>query len=393
MSDAAVRFTFVLYTQPCEAQRGITERNMSRAYRLSMYGDGLMKNAIAIAEFFPRAQMLVYILNAELEGDAAVGEFAAKLQAHANVRLVPFTIEDVGGASCPLSVGQQLRCARYLPMFGRARDADAAMDIEAGAGAGAGAGKEIKAGEKETGANTFVRTLAHAGTMLPRHDGDKGDKGARIVLEDLQAHLRTNLHTDVGRTCSCGRNHTEGDFVPVVARDADSIVTRRDAALIERWIASGTRWLVYQEHAMSQGMPMGGGLACAAPTCMTLGAAMGMLGPKDVDEEVLSMVMPVALHMHDHVTAETREGAVSFGGSCPTDSFMYVHTRMSCRNDWYTWDAATGVGVLLWPLHCNVTSARVTDPARVSDQTRAGMKRLLRVDAVIDGEADGEWTR
>lgn len=338
-TELQVRFSFVLYITPCSSGRwdgGATE-----GQRLDAYGDGLECNAAAIATLFPGALMLVHVPRDELTKYAALRQFCTALCAkHAHVRIVEVDVETAlsGGA---MLMGQRLRCARYLPMF--APSGDSVVDKNDDADL-----LRAHAGIVHIDAlGAPARTCAD---ILKRAD-EAGGAGEAGETEKKEA----------GTGGTEGSRVSQGDFVPVVARDADSIVSAADAVLIREWLASGRRWLLYQEHKMGRGMPMGGGIACAVPVrAFSLADALASCGDGDWDEHAMSLAMPVDFWTHAH----TRGATVSHGGVGAT-SFTAVRTRLARSDHWYTWSGDEGdEGTLLWPPALDTTELPPDTPSR-----------------------------
>lgn len=317
-----LRFSYVLYLTRCSALRGDVDTEMTPTQRLHKFSAGLYENAWRIPLLFPGAIMLLYVPAGELESEEIaplLKPFLDKLtQAHAHVRVIPFTLDDVGGIGASMLLGQKLRCARYLPLF----------------------------------AATTGRTCTACAHMAVL------DKVS--TLDDVRAALASKSFTALVQ-----EDAVEFPYDPVIVRDADSVLTGVDARFIRHWLRSGARWLVYQEQAMGCAMPIGGGIACAAPiTCATLAAGIRMCDSTQGDEDMLSLFMPISFYKHRHLQAATRNGATSFGGTTWQDTFMYVQTRLLMNNVWYTWNIqpyssvshTQSNGELLWPTVHTLTS-------------------------------------
>jgi hypothetical protein len=95
---------------------------MTRETRLDKYGKGLLLNAARIPALFKdmgRVEILIHVWKEDLkhQGTAAL---ASSLAGYPHVTIVPFTLQDVGRytqVDHAMPLGQQLRLARYLPMF------------------------------------------------------------------------------------------------------------------------------------------------------------------------------------------------------------------------------------------------------------------------------------
>lgn len=254
MATARLAFSFVLYTSRCVSGRGSDDDAWCENKRLGFYGDSFCINAAALGTLFPHTTVLLHVWDVDVARHDKLCRWLERTAAsHPNVRVVQFSHDAVGGAAVAarMSLGQQLRCARYLPLFG-----------------------------------------------------------------------------------------CDGTYDAVVVRDADSIVSARDAALITQWMASpnDVQWLLVREHAMAVTLACGGGIAARLPLHFpgTLGAAMAAL-PATSDETFWEPLLPRALHAMD--------------SSAPVqlrDDVMLVTTRVARGGHYFVWDAAARRGELLW---------------------------------------------
>lgn len=277
-----MRFCFVLYTTRCSAKRGRYDDMRTFKQRLSVYGGGIRKNAVEIQRLFPHARVLVFVPDFELlvprmptrnganAGRASHVNILQKYlhdlcSVHSNVSVVPFSLLSLlplkrsGKRMTSMTMGQILRCARYLPL------------------------------------------------------------------------------------CSC---YDHGDNSPVVVRDADSIVSDLDAAIIKAWLAGPQTWLVFQELHMSSGLPMGGGVALKTPlTPSVWGRACEGLRAKHTDEHLLGRLMPPSFRSHSFANPSLAPSklVVDPGDSMTTLSVhanrivLCVCARLTKRGVWFTW--------------------------------------------------------
>jgi hypothetical protein len=281
-----MRFCFVLYTTRCSAKRGRHDDMRTFQQRLSMYGGGIRKNAVEIQRLFPLARVLVFVPDFELlvpqmhtRNGAKAGRASRvnMLQTylhdlcsvHSNVSVVPFSLLSLlplkrsGRRMTNMTMGQILRCARYLPL------------------------------------------------------------------------------------CS---SYDRVDKSPVVVRDADSIVSDLDAAIIKSWLAGPQMWLVFQELHMSSGLPMGGGVALKTPlTASVFGRACEGLRAKHTDEHLLGRLMPPSFRSHSFANPLLAPSklVVDLGHSVLTTvsvhanrSVLCVGARLTEQGVWYTWPDA-----------------------------------------------------
>lgn len=282
-----MKFSFVLYTTRCGANRGVHDTRRSFDMRLNMYGNGIMRNAIEIKRLFPDARVLVFVPEYELGAAGGVqtreararsrqlNEFLTDLQAvHDNVTVIPFSLRDVfGDANNNMTLGQKLRCARYLPLF-----------------------------SKKTNKNK-----------------------------------KNNTNKEIKE--------------PVIVRDADSIVSDVDAAIIRQWLSGSQKWLVLQEWKMSCGIPMGGGIAVKEPLphSMWINAIRGMRS-HHIDEIILHRIMPPSFRGHSFRTPAFSQITITLNlqsihqpirqiRAHANRVVLCVSTRMNRNGTYFVWDA------------------------------------------------------
>ena len=321
ITGEGLAFSFVLYVTPCGGGIGrVVDTKRSLQERVDAYAPGLLKNAAFVDAEFSRASLILHIPREELEIEC-VSRLVHAMQEFQCVRIQPFLREDVAA---------DVWCW----------DVEAESETKADAETNAETNAETKSPSKKSPVITADWTLPGA----PMPTGQK-----------LRCARYLPLYTSDAETTDKTPKYDE--WSAIVVRDADSIMTRTDATLVRRWLASGASCLVYQEHKMTRSLAMGGGFACR-PSLLNAAHAVslrhailhlrvGNAVDKMNDEGLLSELLPRTVATVRVWRDAVREAPAQ---TPRADAFMHVCTRMTRGGSYFVWNPRTQTcGELLWP--------------------------------------------